>query len=148
MNHFIQATVKPRNKEELMPHTVSVGHRDTGIVLQIYRQFGKGHAQSYRSERRSYRLLKFIFVLRLCYLFLPCSCAYSRSRNVSKFHAQELRRRPRFASDVCYKHCTKFHTSPHLLSPLPAVFVYKKRLPIFVTLSSLTDEDPGLGRNI
>ena len=27
-------------------------------------------------------------------------------------------------------------------------FVYKQHLPIFVTLSSLTDEDPGLGRNV
>ena len=71
-------------RRTLARHTVILGHRDTGKVLQVYRTFEKGYAQSYRSEWRSYRLLTFIFGLCLCYLFLPCSCAYSRSRNDGK----------------------------------------------------------------
>ena len=41
-----------------------------------------------------------------------------------------------------------FLTSPHHLSPIPAIFVYKNACRFFVTLSFLFDEDPGLDRNI
>ena len=47
MKHFILTTAKPG--ELLQGHTVILGHRDTEKVLQIYRSFDKGHAQSYTS---------------------------------------------------------------------------------------------------
>ena len=47
-----------------------------------------------------------------------------------------------------------FHYSPHFTSChqfLHAILVYKitcSYMPVFVTLSFLTDKDPGLGRNV
>ena len=80
-------------------------HRGTGKVLQIYRTFEKGHAQSYRSERRSYRLLTYILYNACVIYFFLAPVLTREAEMMVKVHMQEVRWRPQFPGDVCYKHC-------------------------------------------